>query len=221
MRDTLPSACSSWPASNCLSGWGHARCPAVLPPSTQREKQMWQKRRREARWKESNFPSLPFLQSVLNEGKNQSRSPCSSYTSSLFPFVRWLSHVTPPWTLVKQCHIYFFSPQFRHHLLTSPTARSPCFRFPSSYNYPFFPCHILKRWRGATPFSSYMPKADIFQKPLWLCTHIIMTSPEWFFWLHVVWGHAVLNVIFSVCSSHSQEHIQRKLVHGRWYQKKS
>lgn len=37
-----------------------------------------------------------------------------------------------------------FSPHFRHHLLTSPISRSPCFRFPLSYNYPSFPFHILK-----------------------------------------------------------------------------
>lgn len=36
-----------------------------------------------------------------------------------------------------------FSPHFRHHLLASPIATSPCFRFPSSYNNPFFPFLIL------------------------------------------------------------------------------
>lgn len=40
-----------------------------------------------------------------------------------------------------------FSPHFRHHLLASPIATSPCFRFPSSYNNPFFPFLILNGWR--------------------------------------------------------------------------
>lgn len=59
-----------------------------------------------------------------------------------------------------------FSPHFRHHLLASPIATSPCFRFPSSYNNPFFSFPHSQRVKSPTPFSCYMPKADIFQKPL-------------------------------------------------------
>lgn len=49
-----------------------------------------------------------------------------------------------PMNTGKTLSLLLFSPHFRHHFLTSPIARSPCFRFPSSYNYPFFPFHILK-----------------------------------------------------------------------------
>lgn len=163
---------------------------------------------------------FPFsLFSSVNEGKNQSRSPCSSNTSSLFPVLRSLSHVTPPWTLVKQCHVYLF-------LLISDTTSLPHPQpdhLASDSPHPITIHFSLSTFsRGyATPFSCYMPKADIFQKLLWLCTYI-MTCPECFFFLlHIVWGHAVLNVIFSESSSLSQEHIQRKLVYHRWCQKKS
>lgn len=57
-----------------------------------------------------------------------------------------------------------FSPHFRHHLLTSPIARSPCFRCPSSYNYSFFSFPHCQGVKGCHTFQLLHAKSRHLSK---------------------------------------------------------
>lgn len=184
-----------------------------LPPSTQRKNQAGRREGGRPRDPLKGKPSLFSLFSPDCAGlrKSQSYPLCSSHTSPVFPFLRCLSLSYSPTNTGKALPHLFFSPHFRHRPLTSSIARPPCFRFPSSYNYPFCSFLIL---RGLyRTFQLLHAKSPPLSKTF--VTLHAMTSPEWFFWLQAVWGHATLNGTFSVCSIHSREHIWRKLVHDR------
>ena len=152
MWKSCPSACSVCPASNRPSSWGTATRGSASShhpegePGVAAEREGGQGTSR----KESPFCSLSFLQTMLDWGKSQSYPPCSSQTSSIFPFLRCLSLSYSPTNTGKTVPHLFFSPHFRHRPLTSSIARPPFFRFPSSYNYPFCPFLI----RAFVPYLS-------------------------------------------------------------------
>lgn len=152
-----------------------------LPPSTQRKNQA---RRREGGRPRDPLKGKPSLFSLFSPDcaglrKSQSYPLCSSHTSPVFPFLRCLSLSYSPTNTAKTLPHLFFSPHFRHRPLTSSIARPPCFRFPSSYNYPSCSFLIL---RGLyRTFQLLHAKSP----PLWktFVTLHAMTSPEWFFFL--------------------------------------
>lgn len=78
-----------------------------------------------------------FSSQCWTTGKTNMFTMLVLYFLSLFLFKMAQSCYSPMNTGKTVPHL-LFSPHFRHHLLTSPIARSPCFRFPSSYNYPYF-----------------------------------------------------------------------------------
>jgi len=216
MWKSFPSACPMCPASNCPSSWDTATRGTgyVLShrpegePGTTEGREKGKEGRREAKGPaERKAPSRPsFLQTVLVWGKSQSYPTCSPHTSSIFPpFSRCLSLSYSLTNTGKTVPHLFFPPQFRRHPPTLPRPRSPCFRFPSSCNSPFCPFltpggvrHTLQ-----SPHAQSPPLSKAF------VTLHAMTSPEWSVRLQAALGHAMLNVVLSLRSTHSQVHLRR------------